>query len=155
MREGGFRWRPQKIKAELKQITGSINSIAKGSKALEQAFVQVVGKIGESEKLVSEVNSAVREQQEGAGQMLSALKTMNDITTQVKTGSKEMSAGNAAMLQEMDRLQSDSREISGGMDEMVRTIAGVNKNAGQVSTLAANAQSAIENITLIVDSFAI
>jgi hypothetical protein len=36
---------------------------------------------------------------------------------------------------------------------MVQSVASVNKNAGQVSALAANAQSAIENITVIVDSF--
>ncbi|MDR1072393.1 MAG: hypothetical protein LBL45_01800, partial [Treponema sp.] len=80
---------------------------------------------------------------------------MNDITAEVKTGSKEMSAGNAAMLREMDKLQSDSREISGGVDEMAQSVASVNENAGQVSTLAANAQFAIENITVIVDSFEI
>jgi hypothetical protein len=36
---------------------------------------------------------------------------------------------------------------------MVQSVARVNESAGQVSALAANAQSAIENITVIVDSF--
>jgi methyl-accepting chemotaxis protein len=143
----------QKIGAELKQITETIDSIVTGSRASEQAFAQVALRIDETEKLVSELNNAIREQQKGAGQVLDALRTMNDITTEVKTGSKEMNAGNATMLQEMNKLQSDSREISGSVDEMVQSVTHVNENAGQVSALAANAQSAIENITVIVDSF--
>jgi methyl-accepting chemotaxis protein len=143
----------QKISAELKQIAGTITSVVTGSKSSEQAFGQMSIRISETEKLVSEVNNAIQEQQEGADQMLGALKSMNDITAEVKTGSKEMSAGNAAMLREMDKLQSDSREISGGVDEMAQSVASVNKNAKQVSALAANAQSSIENITVIVDSF--
>jgi methyl-accepting chemotaxis protein len=143
----------QKISAELKQIVETINSIVTGSRASEQVFDQVTLRIGETEKLVSGVDSAIREQQEGAGQILDALKSMNDITVEVKTGSKEMSTGNATMLQEMNKLQADSREISGSVDEMVQSVARVNESAGQVSTLAANAQSAIENITVIVDGF--
>jgi methyl-accepting chemotaxis protein len=143
----------QKISTELKQITKTIDSIVSGSRASEQAFAQVSLRIDETERLVSELNSAIQEQQKGAGQVLGSLRTMNDITTEVKTGSKEMNAGNATMLQEMNKLQSDSREISGSVDEMVQSVAHVNENAGQVSTLAANAQSAIENITVIVDSF--
>jgi methyl-accepting chemotaxis protein len=143
----------QKISAQLKQITETIDSIVKGSEASERAFSQVSGRIGETEKLVFEVGNAIREQQEGAGQVLDALKTMNDITTEVETGSKEMNKGNAAMLQEMNKLQSASREISDSMEEMVKSVTGVNEGAEQVSALAANSQSTIKNITVIVDSF--
>jgi methyl-accepting chemotaxis protein len=143
----------QKISAELKQITATIGSIVTGSAASEQAFSQVALKVNETEKLVSELNSAIREQQEGAGQVLGSLRVMNDISAEVTTGSKEMNAGNAAMLQEMNKLQSDSREISGGIDEMAQSVVRVNENAGQMLSLAASAQSAIKNITVIVDSF--
>jgi methyl-accepting chemotaxis protein len=143
----------QKISAELKQITETITSIVAGSGASEQAFAQVALRINETEKLIAGLNSAILEQQEGAGQALGLLKAMNDITAEVKTGSKEMYEGNAAMLQEMNKLQSDSREISGSMDAMVQSVARVNENAKRVSALAANAQSAIKNITVIVDGF--
>jgi methyl-accepting chemotaxis protein len=143
----------QKISAELKQISETISSIVTGSAASEQAFSQVALRVDETEKLVFELNSAIREQQEGAGHVLDALRVMNDITSEVKTGSKEMNAGNTTMLQEMNKLQSDSREISGGMDEMAQSVTHVNENAGQMLSLAENAQSDIKNITVIVDGF--
>jgi methyl-accepting chemotaxis protein len=143
----------QKIGTELKQITQTINSMVTGAKASEQAFDQVSLRVEETEKLVSGLNNAIREQQKGAGEVLDALKAMNDITAEVRTGSKEMNEGNAAMLQEMNKLRSDSGEISGSIEEMVESLSHVNKNAGQVSVLAANAQSAIKDITVIVDSF--
>jgi methyl-accepting chemotaxis protein len=143
----------QKISAQLKQITKTIDGIVAGAKASEQAFGQVSLRVGETGKLVSELNSAIRKQQEGAGQVLDALRVMNDITAEVKTGSREMTEGNVAMLQEMNNLRSDSREISSGIEEMVKSVSRVNKNTGQVSMLAANVQSAIKDITVIVDSF--
>jgi methyl-accepting chemotaxis protein len=143
----------QKIRVELKQITGTITSIVKGSTATEQAFNDVSGRVKETERLVFEVDNAVKEQQEGAGQVLNALKVMNDITAEVKTGSKEMNQGNVTMLQEMNKLQSDSKEISGSLEEMVKNITHINQNAGQVSALAKNTRSTIQNITAIVDSF--
>jgi methyl-accepting chemotaxis protein len=143
----------QKISVELKQITGTINDIVKNSEASEQTFSQVSLRVSETEKLVLEVNNAIQEQQEGADQVLNSLKAMNDITTEVKIGSKEMNEGNVTMLQEMNKLQSDSREISDSIEEMVKSVTHVNKETGQVSTLAANTQSTIKNITVIVDSF--
>jgi methyl-accepting chemotaxis protein len=143
----------QKISTELKQISETINSIVKGSQASKQAFSQVSGRIGDTEKLVYEVNNAIMEQREGADQVLEALKAMNDITSEVRTGSKEMNEGNATMLEEMNKLQADSKEISRSMDEMVQSISHINEGAGQVSALAESTQSTINHITTIVDGF--
>ncbi|MDR1931015.1 MAG: methyl-accepting chemotaxis protein [Treponema sp.] len=143
----------QKISAELKQIAETISSIVKGSAASEQAFGQVAGRISETEKLVFEVDNAVREQQEGAGQVLNALKVMNDNTAKVKAGSEEMNAGNETMLREMNKLQADSKEIAASLEDMGRGISAINENAGQVSVLAEKTRSTIKEITVFVDSF--
>jgi methyl-accepting chemotaxis protein len=143
----------QKISAKLKQIIQTINGIVKSSRASEQAFNHVSLVIGETEKLVFEVSNAMREQQAGADQALVSLKSMNDITAEVGTGSKEMNVGNVTMLREMSRLQSDSREISDSMDEMVKSVTLVKEGVEQVSVLAANALSAVSDVTVIVNSF--
>jgi methyl-accepting chemotaxis protein len=143
----------KRISAELKQITGTIDGIVKGTKASEGAFAIVAERVEDTEKLISEVSSAVQEQQSGADQVLDSLKTMKDISYEVGTGSKEMNEGNAAMLSEMIKLQSDSHEISSSMEEIVTDIATINTGAQKVSTLAESNQTAIENITVIADSF--
>jgi methyl-accepting chemotaxis protein len=143
----------QKISTELKQISETINAIVKGAKSSEEAFSLVLGRAGDTEKLVYEVNNAIREQQEGADQILNALKIMNDITAEVSTGSREMNEGNAAMLAEMNKLQGAAREISDSMDEMAKGINQVSDGAARVAGLAEGNQHAIQDISLIADSF--
>jgi methyl-accepting chemotaxis protein len=143
----------QKISAELKQIAATIKDIVNASRASEQAFGQVSLRISETEKLIAETDNAIREQQEGAGQVLDALKVMNDITSEVKIGSKKMNEGNAAMLHEMNNLHAGSQEISDSIEDMVKSVSRINTGAVQVSSLTASTQSAIKNITLIVDGF--
>jgi methyl-accepting chemotaxis protein len=143
----------QRISVELRQITGTINGIVQGTKASESAFTIVADRIENTEKLIYEVSNAVREQQDGADQVLGALKTMNDISYEVSTGSKEMHEGNAAMLGEMKRLQSDSHEISISIEDMVTGITAINTGAQKVSILAESNQTAIKNIMAIADEF--
>ncbi|MDR3144782.1 MAG: methyl-accepting chemotaxis protein [Treponema sp.] len=145
----------QKIGAELKQISETINRIVEGSRASEQAFNQVSGRVVETEKLVFEVDSAIREQQEGAGQVLDALKAMNEITAKVKTDSKEMNVGNTVMLENMHRLRTDSTEIVGNLEEVAKSVTGITQNARQVSVMADNNEAAIENMAGIADGFVV
>ena len=143
----------QKISAELKQITGTIDRIVTSSSSSEEVFGHVSARLGETGTLVCEVDNAIREQQAGAGQVLEALRVMKDITGKVKTGSESMRAGSDTMLREMHKLQRDSQEISGNLEEMGRSIAQINDGAGRLSTLAESTQSTIQGITGIVDGF--
>jgi methyl-accepting chemotaxis protein len=142
-----------RISTELKQVIETIKHIVTGSAASEQSFNHVVGRVTETEKLVFEVDQATREQQEGAGQVLDALRKMNETTTKVKAGSQEMKQGNAVMLEHINRLRTDSTEIAGNLEETTESIIRINQNAEQVSVMADNNLSAIENITAIVQGF--
>jgi methyl-accepting chemotaxis protein len=143
----------QKISAELKQIVDTINRIVKNAKAAEQSFAQVSTRVDETGMLVQEVDNAIREQKDGAGQVMEALKVMNDVTSQVRTGSGEMSAGNESMLKEISALQDQAREIDGSISQMAEGISTVNTGAQEISTLALSNQAAITQISQIVDSF--
>ncbi|MDR2433208.1 MAG: methyl-accepting chemotaxis protein, partial [Treponema sp.] len=143
----------QKISVELKQIAETINGIVKGSAASEQAFSQVTERIGETERLVYEVDNAVKEQEEGAAQVLDALKVMNDTSASVKTGSQEINSGNETMLREMNKLKADSTEIADSLEDMAKGILRINESAKQVSALAESTRAAVKDITVFVDSF--
>jgi len=143
----------QKISAELKQIASTIETIVKDSASSGSAFADVSGRIGETEKLVHEVNNAIREQQSGADQVLDSLRVMNDITVKVAGGSHEMGRGNEEMLKEISVLQSNATEVEKRIEEISDGIKSINTGAQEVSALAVNAKSSIQKVSAIANGF--
>jgi methyl-accepting chemotaxis protein len=143
----------RKISTELKQIVETIARIVKNAKSSEESFAQVAGRVDETGGLVREVDNAVREQKDGAVQVMEALKVMNDVTAEVSAGSKEMRQGNESMLKETGSLQSRSQEITGSVSQMAEDIKTVNAGAQEISQLALTNQAAITSISRIVGGF--
>ena len=143
----------KKIGAELKQISTTINGIVKGAESSATAFNTVSVRVNETENLVYDVNNAIKEQHQGAEQILGALKRMNEITIEVKTGSNEMQNGNNTMLNEISLLQNQSKDISSVMENITKEINTINKGAEAVSKLAAGTHTTVERIKDIVNDF--
>ena len=143
----------KKINNELKQISVTINGIVKGAELSVSAFGTVSTRVSETENMIFEVNNAISEQQEGASQVLDALKRMNKISAEVETGSREMRNGNNSILNEVSLLQNQSSDISSAMEKITSEIKTIYTEAKAVSNLAGNSNSAVEKIKGIVDSF--
>jgi methyl-accepting chemotaxis protein len=145
----------KKIGAELKQIVTTIDCIVKNAEASGSAFAEVSRRVGETEKLVFEVDHAVREQKTGAGQVMESLRVMNETNTQVSDDSRKMAAGNELMLREINALHSHATEISARMGEVSEGIGKIKSGAHEVSNLAAATHSTIEKISSIVNEFVV
>ena len=145
----------QKIGNDLKQIVHTINMIVKDAEISSEAFSEVSRRINETETLILEVDNAIREQKSGAGQVMEALRAMNEIAVQVKDGSKEMSNGNQTMVSEINKLQNSAVEISTAMEQMSAGINSINTAAKDVSELAAAADSSIRKISSISDGYTV
>jgi len=143
----------QKISTELKQIVQTIGQIVKDAEASGAAFSDVSTRVNDTEKLVIEVDNAVREQKSGAGQVMESLRVMNELTSKVSAGSQEMSQGNETMLHEIGSLQASATEISTSMEEVSSGIRKINSGAQEVSGMAAVTQSSINKISVIADGF--
>jgi methyl-accepting chemotaxis protein len=143
----------KKIGAELKQISKTIELIVKDAEASSVAFVEVSNRINQTEKLVIEVDNAIREQKTGAGQVMESLRVMNEITAKVSGGSQEMGQGAVAMLKEVDALHGNAGEIEARMEEISDSIKRLNIGAQEVSELAIDTRSSIEMISGIADGF--
>jgi methyl-accepting chemotaxis protein len=143
----------KKIGAELKQIVGTIDKIVKDAEASGNAFAEVSRRIGETEKLVIEVDNAIREQKTGAGQVIESLRAMKEINTRVSEDSRKMAHGNEAMFREISALQGSAAEISTRMEEVSSGIRNIKSGAQEVSNLAAASQSSIEKISAIANEF--
>jgi methyl-accepting chemotaxis protein len=143
----------KKISVELKQIVKTIEQIVKDSEASGKAFAEVSGRIDETERLVTEVDHAVREQKTGADQVMDSLKVMNEITTKVSDGSNDIGIGAEEIVREIDALQVSAGEIESRMEEMSDNIKNLNSGAQEVSNLAGNTRSSIQKISDIADGF--
>ena len=143
----------KKIGVELKQIVQTIDHIVRDADDSMKAFNEVSKRVSETEELVFTVNNAIHEQKTGAGQVMEALRIMNDVTTRVKNGSDEISHGNEAMIREIDLLQSSATEILTNMEEVSGGIKNINSGAQEVSGLAAATHSSIQKISATADGF--
>jgi methyl-accepting chemotaxis protein len=145
----------RKISAELKQIGETIEHIVKNAQAAELSFAQVSARVNETGKLVQEVDNAISEQEDGAGQVLEALRVMNNVTADVRTGSREMNVGNESMLKEISFLQDHAHEIAVNVAQMAAGIKTVNAGAKGISGLALSNQAAIAHISQVLDGFTV
>jgi methyl-accepting chemotaxis protein len=143
----------KKIGAELKQIVTTIDKIVRDSEASGNAFAEVSNRISETEKLVFEVDHAIREQKTGASQVMDSLRTMNETNTQVSENSRKMAQGNEEMLREINTLHDHAKEIQTRMEEVSEGIGKIKSGAQEVSNLAAASHSTIEKISSIVNEF--
>jgi len=143
----------KKIGAELKQIVTTIDKIVKDAEASGSAFAEVTRRVSETEKLVFEVDHAVREQKTGAGQVMESLRVMNETNTQVSDDSRKMAQSNELMLREINALHGHATEISARMEEVSEGIGKIKSGAQEVSNLAAATHSTIEKISSIVNEF--
>jgi methyl-accepting chemotaxis protein len=142
-----------KIRAELKQIVDTINNIVKDSEASTNAFIEVTKRVEDTEKLVHQVNNAIREQKIGASQIINSLRMMKENSDKVNNGSKEMDHGSLVMLKEIGALKTNAGEIMSCMAEMSDGIKNINNGAQGVSELSAKTKSSIQKISVIADGF--
>jgi methyl-accepting chemotaxis protein len=143
----------KKIGTELKQIVGTIDKIVKDAEASGSAFMEVSLRVGETEKLVYEVDNAVREQKTGAGQVMESLRVMNETNAQVSDDSRKMALSNESVLREINALHGSATEISSRMEEVSEGIGKIKTGAQEVSNLAVATHSTIEKISSIVNEF--
>ncbi|MDR0486762.1 MAG: methyl-accepting chemotaxis protein [Treponema sp.] len=143
----------RKIGTELRQIAATIDHIVRDAEVSGNAFAEVSRRIDETEKLVLEVDNAIREQKTGATEVVESLRIMNELTAKVKDGSLEMNQSSAAMVNEIGILQGSALEIESRMEEISGGIRNINSGAQEVSGMAAATYSSIEKISVIANGF--
>jgi methyl-accepting chemotaxis protein len=143
----------RKISAVLADVEKGIQSVVETSADSKAAFSLVAEQIGSTDAVVQEIRMAIGEQQDGARQILEALRQMNDITSQVKSASSEMNGGSSTILREVALLKSNSSEIGTAFGEIGSEIGALDRDVAVVSEMADSAQSAIARLDSVVGTF--
>lgn len=96
---------------------------------------------------------AMREQENGSKEVLTAIKNINMVTTEVQASSEEMLKGGESVAEEMRKLDDLTRIITDGMNEMAAGASQINNAVQEVNEITQKNKRSIENLTEEVGKF--
>ena len=141
------------ITATLKSLTGEIETLSSSSKIVEEKF-NLIFELAEQVKSMSDVlTAAMREQEHGSKEILSAIKSINTVTTEVQAGSEEMLRGGEGAVQEMHKLDELTRVITDSMNEMASGAIQINNAVQEVNAMTQKNRNSIERLAAEVGKF--
>ena len=143
----------KKITKNLKVVLDSIKTVTTSTETLQSKFNQIYDitqKVAEQETTIMR---AMQEQREGGGQVLGAMKQINDITVSVKNDSGVMQTSIADVNQNMADLARLTSEITASMQEMELGIENINQSINSVNDLTHANRDSIDRLDNVVEKF--
>ncbi|MEL3904731.1 MAG: methyl-accepting chemotaxis protein, partial [Treponemataceae bacterium] len=89
------------ITSTLKNLSGEIATLSASSKTVEEKFNAIFSLAEKVKEMSNRIMEAMREQENGSKEVLSAIKNINEVTVEVKAGSEEMLKGGVGVADEM------------------------------------------------------
>jgi len=134
------------ITATLKSLTAEIETLSASSKIVEEKF-NVIFELAEQVKSMSDLlTAAMKEQEHGSKEILSAIKNINTVTTEVQAGSEQMLKGGEGAVQEMHMLDELTRTITASMNEMAAGAVQINNAVQEVNEMTQKNKQSIKNL---------
>jgi methyl-accepting chemotaxis protein len=143
------------ITTTLKELGIEIDSLAGSSKSVEEKFTIIFNLSEQVNTMSAALMDAMKEQEKGSGEVLTAIKDINTVTAEVKSGSSEMLKGGEQVAEEMHKLDDLSRLITSNMNEMASGAVQINRSVQEVNTVAQQGKTLVENLTNAVNKFQI
>jgi len=141
------------ITVTLKSLTAEIETLSASSKIVEEKF-NVIFELAEQVKSMSDIlTAAMREQEHGSKEILSAIKNINIATTEVQAGSEEMLRGGEGAVREMHNLDELTRLITDSMNEMASGAIQINNAVQEVNAMTQKNKQSIEKLVNEVGKF--
>ena len=141
------------ITATLKTLSGEIETLSASSKTVEEKFNAIFTLAEQVKEMSTRLTEAMREQENGSKEVLTAIKSINTVTIEVQAGSEEMLKGGEGVASEMQKLDSLTRIITDSMNEMASGAVQINNAVQEVSEITQRNKGAIENLAQEVSKF--
>ena len=141
------------ITTNLKEALASIKQVADSSSSMQTKFNEIYDLTQEVARQELTIKSAMEEQSEGGGQVLDALKNINEITENVKKGGDDMQNAADIVFDKMQNLSRLTSEITSSMQEMSIGIESINSSMNSCNDLTHQNTDAIDTMTTEVDKF--
>ncbi len=141
------------ITATLKTLSGEIETLSASSKTVEAKFNAIFTLAEEVKVMSARLTEAMREQENGSKEVLTAIKSINTVTVEVQAGSEEMLKGGEGVAKEMHKLDDLTRVITDSMNEMASGAVQINNAIQEVSEITQKNQESIQNLAEEVGKF--
>ena len=141
------------ITATLKNLSGEIETLSSSSKTVEEKFNAIFTLAEQVKDMSNRLTEAMREQENGSREVLTAIKSINTVTIEVQAGSEEMLKGGEGVAQEMQKLDDLTRIITESMNEMASGAVQINNAVQEVSEITQKNKQSIEALAQEVGKF--
>ena len=141
------------ITTTLKMLSGEIESLSTSSKTVEAKFNAIFTLAEQVKEMSARLTEAMREQENGSKEVLTAIKSINTVTIEVQAGSEEMLKGGEGVASEMQKLDSLTRIITDSMNEMASGAVQINNAVQEVSEITQRNKQSIQNLAEKVGKF--
>ena len=141
------------ITTTLKTLSGEIETLSASSRTVEEKFNTIFNLAEQVKDMSNSLTHAMREQENGSKEVLTAIKNINTVTIEVQAGSEEMLKGGESVAEEMRKLDELTRIITDGMNEMASGAAQINNAVQEVNNITQQNKRNIENLTDEVGKF--
>jgi len=143
------------ITATLKTLSGEIETLSTSSKTVEEKFNAIFNLAEQVKEMSARLTEAMREQENGSKEVLTAIKSINTVTTEVQAGSEEMLKGGEGVASEMQKLDGLTRVITESMNEMASGAVQINNAIQEVNEITQKNKRSIESLANEVSKFKI
>ena len=143
----------KKITKNLKVVLDSIKTVATSTETLQAKFNQIYDITQRVAEQETTIMRAMQEQNEGGGQVLGAMKQINDITINVKSNSALMHTSLEDVNKNMADLTRLTSEITASMQEMELGIENINQSINSVNDLTHQNRDSIDRLGGVVTRF--
>ena len=141
------------ITATLKTLSGEIETLSNSSKTVEEKFNAIFNLAEQVKAMSNRLTEAMREQENGSREVLTAIKSINMVTVEVQAGSEEMLKGGESVATEMQKLDGLTRVITDSMNEMASGAVQINNAVQEVSEITQKNKRSIESLAQEVSKF--
>ena len=141
------------ITATLKTLSGEIEALSSSAKTAGEKF-QVIFTLSNQVKTMStQLTEAMREQENGSNEVLSAIKDINNVTVEVQEGAEEMLKGGESVAEEMRTLDNLTSLMSNSMKEMALGAVQISNAIQGVHEISQKNKKSIEQLVGEVRKF--
>ena len=141
------------ITATLKTLSAEIETLSASSKTVEEKFNAIFTLAEQVKDMSNRLTEAMREQENGSKEVLTAIKSINTVTVEVQAGSEEMLKGGESVAEEMQKLDDLTRIITESMNEMASGAVQINNAVQEVNEITQKNKQSIEALAEEVGKF--
>ena len=141
------------ITATLKILSGEIETLSDSSRTAEEKFSTIFNLSEQVKSMSDRLTEAMREQENGSKEVLTAIKNINMVTVEVSEGSAEMLKGGEGVAEEMQKLNDLTRIITDSMNEMAAGAVQINNAVQEVNEITQKNKHNIESLVAEVNKF--